>query len=43
MKTNLHVLFIANTHGSINCGLTKNKVGEKPAEKAKTFMKPIDK
>lgn len=45
MKTNSHVLFIANTHGLGKCGLIKNKVGEKRAEKTKTktFMKSIDK
>ena len=43
MKINSHVPFTANTHGLIKCGLTKSKVGEKPAEKTKTFMKPIDK
>lgn len=42
-KTNSHVPFIVNTHGSIKYGLTKNKAGEKPVEKTKTFMKPIDK
>ena len=42
-KTNSHALFIVNMHGSIKYGLIKNKVGEKHAEKTKTFMKPIDK